>query len=212
MGSLPASDQQKHIKPAGCRLPWTSSLLFAFDASLPTMSHPPLSKLSLDALYTLLRPVTLSASDPRSHFINWGLSYECRPLTVFEPENEHQCELILELARREGQSVRAAGVGHSPSDLACTSGFMLRTEKLSKIIEVSKRYSDFIFPRYLSAPCRSHCAMHRNAGNLRSAIAASSGEHGEVRSNIIAPCFPGTHKKMSATVALFAVMGALLVI
>ncbi|OBZ74341.1 L-gulonolactone oxidase [Grifola frondosa] len=59
------------------------------------------------------------------------------PLAVFEPENEEQCALILELARREGKTVRAAGIGHSPSDLACTTGFMLRTEKLCKIIEVN---------------------------------------------------------------------------
>jgi len=61
---------------------------------------------------------------------------------VFEPENEFQCELVLELARREGKIVRAAGVGHSPSDLACTNEFMLRTEKLNRLLEVNveKRY------------------------------------------------------------------------
>ncbi|KAH9929479.1 L-gulonolactone/D-arabinono-1,4-lactone oxidase [Fomitopsis serialis] len=79
---------------------------------------------------------------PRATFINWGLSYLCRPLAVFEPETEYQCELIFELARREGKTVRATGVGHSPSDLACTTGYMLRTEKLNEIIEVNteKRY------------------------------------------------------------------------
>lgn len=103
------------------------------------MPPPPLADTALPALYALLRPITVPASDPRARFVNWGLSYECTPLSVFEPTTEYQCELILELARREGKAVRAAGVGHSPSDLACTSGFMLRTEKLDKIIEVSKR-------------------------------------------------------------------------
>ena len=79
----------------------------------------------------------MPSSSPKAKFINWGLSFECTPLVVFAPETEEQCAQILELARREGQTVRAAGVGHSPSDLACTSGFMLRTEKLDKIIEVS---------------------------------------------------------------------------
>ncbi|KAI0695312.1 D-arabinono-1,4-lactone oxidase-domain-containing protein [Cytidiella melzeri] len=95
------------------------------------------SLLPLDTLHTLLRPVTLTPADPRSRFINWGLSFECTPLAVFEPETEYQCELILELARRQGKTVRAAGVGHSPSDLACTTEFMLRTEKLNKIIEIN---------------------------------------------------------------------------
>lgn len=63
-------------------------------------------------------------------------------MTVFEPESDYQCELILELARREGKTVRAAGVGHSPSDLACTSGYMVRTDKLCRVLEVDceKRY------------------------------------------------------------------------
>jgi FAD/FMN-containing dehydrogenase len=97
------------------------------------------SGLSVPELYRLLEPITVPATSRRAKFINWGLSFECTPLGVFEPETEEQCALVLELARREGRPVRAAGVGHSPSDLACTSGFMLRTEKLCKIIEVSAR-------------------------------------------------------------------------
>jgi L-gulonolactone oxidase len=58
-------------------------------------------------------------------------------MVVFEPETEYQCELILELARRQKKIVRAVGVGHSPSDLACTSDYMLRTEKLNRILEVN---------------------------------------------------------------------------
>ncbi|KAI0738737.1 L-gulonolactone/D-arabinono-1,4-lactone oxidase [Irpex lacteus] len=102
------------------------------------MPNPPPSELPLNTLYALLRPITVPSTAPRARFVNWGLSYECTPLTVFEPETEYQCELILELARREGKTVRAAGVGHSPSDLACTKEFMLRTEKLNKIIEINR--------------------------------------------------------------------------
>lgn len=48
-----------------------------------------------------------------------------------------QCALIFELARREGKTVRAVGVGHSPSDLACTNEYMLRTTKLDRVLDVS---------------------------------------------------------------------------
>ena len=96
-------------------------------------THPPLTRLSLSDLYALLQPVTLS---PGSAFRNWGHTFRCTPLTIFEPVSEYQCELILELARRESQTVRAVGVGHSPSDLACTSGFMVRMSRLNQIIEV----------------------------------------------------------------------------
>jgi L-gulonolactone oxidase len=96
-----------------------------------------LAHISLQSLYDLLQPITLPESSPNARFTNWGQTYTCSPLAVFEPENDYQCELILELARREGKTVRAAGVGHSPSDLACTSGYMMRTAKLDRLLEVS---------------------------------------------------------------------------
>lgn len=101
------------------------------------MSKPTTSALPLHSLYRLLQPITLPPSSPRAKFTNWGQTYTCTPLVVFEPETEYQCELILELARREGKVVRAAGVGHSPSDLACTRGYLLRTDKLNSVVEVS---------------------------------------------------------------------------
>lgn len=130
---------------------------------MPSAHPPPLSDIPLPALYTLLRPITVPASDPRSRFINWGLSYECTPLSVFETETEYQCELVLELARREGKTVRAAGVGHSPSDLACTSGFMLRTEKLNRIIEVSQPTPFILFSsvRCCFEPALRYCIAMR---------------------------------------------------
>ncbi|KAH0579407.1 hypothetical protein H2248_002268 [Termitomyces sp. 'cryptogamus'] len=89
--------------------------------------------IPLKNLYQLLQPITLSTAS----FNNWGQSFYCAPLAIFEPENEFQCELILELARREGRSVKAAGVGHSPSDLACTNEYMLRTTKFNRLLEIN---------------------------------------------------------------------------
>lgn len=93
--------------------------------------------IDLQDLYALLLPVTLPKSSTRAKFSNWGETFHCTPLVAFEPETEYQCELILELARREGRVVTATGVGHSPSDLACTTGFLLRTGKLNRVLEVS---------------------------------------------------------------------------
>ncbi|KAJ7584840.1 D-arabinono-1,4-lactone oxidase-domain-containing protein [Mycena floridula] len=103
---------------------------------------PHLDSISLDQLYSLLEPITVPSDSTRARFSNWGQTFHCQPLKMFEPESEYQCELILELARREGKTVRAAGVGHSPSDLACTKEFMMRTERLNRVIEINpeKRY------------------------------------------------------------------------
>ncbi|KAF8154009.1 gulonolactone oxidase Lgo1 [Crassisporium funariophilum] len=98
------------------------------------------SDIPLKNLFNLLEPITVPSQDAR--FTNWGQTFTCTPSAIFEPENEFQCELVLELARREGKTIRAAGVGHSPSDLACTNEFMLRTTKLNRVLEVNteKRY------------------------------------------------------------------------
>ncbi|KAJ3500667.1 hypothetical protein NLJ89_g9693 [Agrocybe chaxingu] len=98
------------------------------------------SDIPLENLYNLLEPITVPLEKAR--FTNWGLSFTCSPAAIFEPENEFHCELVLELARREGKTVRTAGVGHSPSDIACTNEFMLRTTKLNRVLEVNteKRY------------------------------------------------------------------------
>lgn len=97
---------------------------------------PHLSNIPLSTLYNLLQPITVPKSSPQATFTNWGLTFTCQPLLVFEPTSEYQCALILELAKREGKTVRAVGVGHSPSDLACTSEYMLRTSRLNNMLEV----------------------------------------------------------------------------
>lgn len=93
--------------------------------------------IPLHLLYEYLRPITVPANLTR--FSNWGLAFHCTPLAIFEPESQYHCKLILELARREGKTVRAVGVGHSPSDLACTSGYMVRLTKMNRLIQVGCR-------------------------------------------------------------------------
>ncbi|KAJ7366173.1 L-gulonolactone D-arabinono-1,4-lactone oxidase [Mycena albidolilacea] len=86
----------------------------------------------------ILTAITVPSASRRARFVNWGLSYECQPLAIFEPENEWQCELVLEFARREGRVLRAVGVGHSPSDLACTGDFMLKMTKMNRLLEANQ--------------------------------------------------------------------------
>ena len=95
-----------------------------------------IASLTTPRLYNLLQPITVPSYSSRSRFTNWGRTYTCVPLAIFEPETELQCALVLELARREGRRVRFSGIGHSPSDLACTREYMLRTTKMNKILEV----------------------------------------------------------------------------
>jgi L-gulonolactone oxidase len=107
----------------------------------PEYGEEAFAGISTEHLYQKLQPITVPSHSPRAHFNNWGQTWYCTPLAVFEPETVEQCGTILELARREGKVVRAVGVGHSPSDLACTTGFMIRMTRMNKIIEVSIGWS-----------------------------------------------------------------------
>ncbi|KAF9074481.1 D-arabinono-1,4-lactone oxidase-domain-containing protein [Rhodocollybia butyracea] len=97
-----------------------------------------LQNAPLRDLYEILEPITASSSSSSANFTNWAETFVCTPLAIFEPQNEYHCEVILELARREGKVVRVAGVGHSPSDIACTNEFMLRTTRLNRVLMVDK--------------------------------------------------------------------------
>ena len=122
------------------RQPFPHHLLSMMSA----ISLPP-SDISLDELYRLLKPVAVDGSSSGAVFQNWGRTFRCRPSSVFRPSSEHQLELIVELARREKQTVRAVGIGHSPSDLACTSGYMIQMHRLDEIIEVRHRIAELAY-------------------------------------------------------------------
>ncbi|KAJ6476006.1 D-arabinono-1,4-lactone oxidase-domain-containing protein [Mycena vitilis] len=104
---------------------------------MATPSSPYSSAASYDDDAAQLAAITVPSSSPRAKFVNWGQSYQCTPLAIFEPQTEAHCELVLAKARREGRVLRAVGVGHSPSDLACTGDFMMRMTKLNRILEVN---------------------------------------------------------------------------
>ena len=57
---------------------------------------------------------------------------------VFRPSSTTHVLLITELARRHSKPLRAAGVGHSPSDLACTSAWQVRTDAFSSPLSITK--------------------------------------------------------------------------
>lgn len=108
-------------------------------------AHP--SDIPLKNLCNLLETITVPSEQTR--FTNWGRTFTCSPSAIFEPESEFQCELVLELARREGKTVRVAGVGHSPNDLACTAQYMLRTTKLNRVLEVTEIGSLVFIPLHI---------------------------------------------------------------
>jgi FAD/FMN-containing dehydrogenase len=118
-------------------------------ADLSAAPYPPseLSALSADlkhtpteALRAALEACSVPSRSPLAAFTNWARTFECRPQRVFAPTTALECRQIVELARRDGATVHPVGVGHSPSDLGCTNGWLVRMEGVQGTLEVSTSY------------------------------------------------------------------------
>ncbi|KAJ6526571.1 D-arabinono-1,4-lactone oxidase-domain-containing protein [Mycena vulgaris] len=88
--------------------------------------------LSRSALVAALAPL----ASPRPRWQNWGRTFLCRPLALFAPSTPYHCRLALELAARDARRLRPLGLGHSPSDVACSSDYMLLTTRLNRVLRV----------------------------------------------------------------------------
>ncbi|XP_028394174.1 L-gulonolactone oxidase-like isoform X2 [Dendronephthya gigantea] len=71
-------------------------------------------------------------------FTNWSKTFECSPELYFEPSNLDEIREILNQASRQKKKVKVVGNGHSPSDIQCTSDYMICLRKFNKIIDVNK--------------------------------------------------------------------------
>lgn len=69
-------------------------------------------------------------------FNNWAKTFYSRTTAVYKPESVDDVRKVVELARRQRKELRAAGSGHSPSDLVCTDGYIINIDKLNEFIEV----------------------------------------------------------------------------
>ncbi|KAM4694731.1 L-gulonolactone oxidase-like [Discoglossus pictus] len=71
-------------------------------------------------------------------FENWAQTYGSSPELYFQPTSVEEVKEILDLARQRTKRVKVVGGGHSPSDIACTDDFMVRMDKMNKVIKVDK--------------------------------------------------------------------------
>ncbi|XP_076451035.1 L-gulonolactone oxidase-like [Babylonia areolata] len=72
------------------------------------------------------------------YFTNWATTYSCWPELFFEPESTEEIRQILALAQEKGKKVKVVGNRHSPSDLACTTDYMISLARYNKVLNVDK--------------------------------------------------------------------------
>jgi D-arabinono-1,4-lactone oxidase len=74
----------------------------------------------------------------KAHFHHtWANTFYSRPEYYFQPTSIPEIQKIVTLARRCRKRIVVVGNGHSPSDLTCTSSWMINLDKFNKVLEVN---------------------------------------------------------------------------
>ncbi|KAL2824143.1 D-arabinono-1,4-lactone oxidase-domain-containing protein [Aspergillus cavernicola] len=67
----------------------------------------------------------------------WARTFFSRPELYIRPQSIAEVEKVVTLARRCRRRLVVVGSGHSPSDLTCTSAWMVNLDDFSRILDVS---------------------------------------------------------------------------
>jgi L-gulono-1,4-lactone dehydrogenase len=69
---------------------------------------------------------------------NWAGDQRCAPAVIERPRSRGELVDAIGRAAAAGRPVRAAGSGHSFTDIACTDGTMLVLEGLNRVVDVDR--------------------------------------------------------------------------
>src|SRR5262245_7548193 len=82
------------------------------------------------------RAVTV-AFQQRKRWRNHTGNQTIEPLRIYRPATLEDVREIVRTAERDGATVRAVGSGHSWSDVALTTGYLLRPDRLNRPLEIT---------------------------------------------------------------------------
>lgn len=71
-------------------------------------------------------------------WVNWAGDQRCAPAAIATPRNADELTDLLGRAADLGQTVRAAGSGHSFTDAVLTDGLLLDLSKLDRILDIDR--------------------------------------------------------------------------
>ncbi|ETI20992.1 hypothetical protein G647_07335 [Cladophialophora carrionii CBS 160.54] len=75
--------------------------------------------------------------NPKLRYLHhtWAQTFFSRPELYFQPSSIPELQKIVTLARRCRKRICVTGFGHSPSDLTCTSSWLVNLDNLSAVLE-----------------------------------------------------------------------------
>ena len=81
--------------------------------------------------------IAFRASPDHFHH-TWARTFYSAPELYIQPQSVEEVEKVTTLARRCRRRITTVGSGHSPSDLTCTSSWMVNLDKFNKILSVDR--------------------------------------------------------------------------
>lgn len=86
----------------------------------------------------------LSTTDPTipfrasgsHHHHTWAKTFHSYPELYIQPQSAEEIQKVITLARRCRRRIAIAGCAHSPSDLTCTSSWLLNLDQFDKILDI----------------------------------------------------------------------------
>lgn len=77
-----------------------------------------------------------------AHFhTTWARTFASLPELYIQPQSQQEVEKAIKLARKCRRRITTVGCGHSPSDLTCTSNWLVNLDDFRKVLSVdSKQY------------------------------------------------------------------------
>jgi D-arabinono-1,4-lactone oxidase len=114
-------------------------LLYTQDHTSTKMASPVLP-LSMPAAFASelakLDPEVPFRASPAHMHHTWARTFHSRPELYIRPQSIPEIQKIVTLARRMRRRVVTVGSGHSPSDLTCTSAWMVNLDDFGAILDV----------------------------------------------------------------------------
>ncbi|KAG8201925.1 hypothetical protein JTE90_027402 [Oedothorax gibbosus] len=153
---------------------------------------------SLNIIYSSKTSSIKKSGIANVEFKNWAETFDCKPELFFAPKTQEEVAEILELARDEHKKVRVVGCRHSPSDIACTSGFMISLLNFNKILEIDKNkrqvkvqagmtlgdLNDSIYSHNLALPVQGSISSITVGGAISVATHGTGIEFGSISSSV----------------------------
>ena len=81
--------------------------------------------------------IPFRASTSHRHH-TWARTFHSRPELYIQPQSTEEIQKVVTLARRCRRRVVTVGCGHSPSDLTCTSSWMVNLDHYDDVISIDK--------------------------------------------------------------------------